>query len=97
MRINSLKVLILNIEKFLFDFEVDNVKNKRIETLLKKVMKRFIYGETSATPRGDLGIDNQILLQKATIERAKANREELVKRSFAPDQADIISCLLRQL
>lgn len=80
--------IILTIEEFLHDFEVNNNAKKRIETLLKKAMKRYVHGEKSLTPHGDCGIDNQILLMSETILRAKANREELVRRSYSPDQAD---------
>lgn len=80
--------VILTIERFITDnIEFNNKKNKRIEALLKRAIGKYIHGERVVSMRGDTGIDNQILLMEATIDRAKANYADLVARSSAPDEA----------
>lgn len=74
--------LILAIEDFLYPFEWTGEIRARIKTLLKKALKKYLHAEVDRTPYDDLGIDDQIKQQELTIERAKQNYEELVKRSL---------------
>ena len=74
--------VVLVIEDFFHDFEFNREHRSRIATLLKKAMKKVLHAEVDRTPdMKDLDIDNQILQQEMTIERAKANYDDLVHRS----------------
>ena len=66
---------------FLYFFEMTEKNKSRIEVLLKKAFKKYLHAEFDRTPSDDLNIDNQIKQQRLTIERAKANYNELVLRS----------------
>ncbi|MCL1867657.1 MAG: hypothetical protein FWF72_01730 [Paludibacter sp.] len=74
--------LVLTVVDFLYFFEVNNDTKCRVHTLLKKALKKYIHAEVDRTPDIDnFGIENQIKQQKLTIERAKQNYGELIKRS----------------
>ena len=75
--------VMLIIVDFLYYFEWTNEKKTRIKTLLKKSLKKYLHAENIKAPKGEaLSIDNQIKMQEETIARAKANYEELIKRSL---------------
>lgn len=73
-------VVILIID-FLYHFEWTKDNQVRVKTLLKKGFKKFLHAESSKTPVGELSLDNQILQQELTIERARANYPDLVARA----------------
>lgn len=77
--------LILNVEEFLYQFDNTPENISRIKTLLKKSMKKYLHAEVDRTPHSDFSIENQIKLQKLTIERAKSNYNDLVLRSSKPE------------
>jgi hypothetical protein len=53
-----------------------------VQTLLKKALKKFLHAEVERTPDlKDLDIDNQIIQQQLTIDRAKQMYDELVIRA----------------
>ena len=61
----------------------------RIKTLLKKALKKHLHTEADRTAYGDCDIDNQILQQQETIERARSNYSALVQRTNGdPTHAD---------
>lgn len=75
--------VVLIIEEFKND-EIDITRSSTyasVKSLLKKALKKYLHAEVDRTPHDDLGIENQIKQQALTIERAKQNYEELVKRS----------------
>lgn len=79
----------LAIEDFFYYFEVNAQTKTRIQSLLKKAVKKYLYATFEAEPHDDdLGIDNQILQQELTIQRNKANFEALVAR--APDRESAV-------
>ena len=72
--------VILVIENFLYEIEVTNDVKRRVQTLLKKALKKYIHSSIEKDTNGkDLGINNQIKMMQATVERAKANYTEIVK------------------
>jgi hypothetical protein len=74
--------VILVCEDFLYDFPFNHENLKRIQTLLKKAMKKFLHAEVERTPDlKDLDIDNQILQQQLTVDRAKQMYDDLVRRA----------------
>jgi hypothetical protein len=73
--------VILAIEDFLYDFEWTAETKTRVRTLLKKAMKKYLHAEIDRSPSGDFGINEQIKQQKESIERAKANYVDLLKRA----------------
>lgn len=76
-------------EDFLYNFDVNAQTKSRIQTLMKKAVKKYLHATFESEPGGDdFGIDNQILQQKLTIERNKANFEALVAR--APSREDAV-------
>jgi hypothetical protein len=74
--------VILVCEDFLYNFELTSANLKRVQTLLKKALKKFLHAEVERTPDlKDLDIDNQIIQQQLTIDRAKQMYDELVIRA----------------
>lgn len=71
--------IIIVVETFLYDFVITKETDQRIQTLLKKGLKKFLHAEVDKIP-GALSIDDQIKQQQLTIEQAKANYEKLVER-----------------
>jgi len=71
--------VILVAEDFLYNFEMNKANLSRVQTLLKKALKKFLHAEVERTPDlKDLDIDNQIIQQQLTVERAKQNYDDLV-------------------
>lgn len=68
-------------EDFLYFFELTTDNKKRVQTLLKKAMKKYLHAEVERTPADGLDVDNQIKQQQLTIERAKQNYDDLVSRA----------------
>lgn len=88
--------LIIVIEDFFYFFEMTNENRKRIETLLKKALKKYLHAELVRMPFDDLGIENQIKQQQLTLERAEQNYSELVSRANgSTENADYIINLAR--
>ncbi len=74
--------VILVCEDFLYNFELTNANLKRVQALLKKAMKKFLHAEVERTPDlNDLDIDNQIIQQQLSVERAKQMYDDLVRRA----------------
>jgi len=74
--------VILVCEDFLYHFELTPANLKRVQTLLKKALKKFLHAEVERTPDlKDLDIDNQIIQQQLTVERAKQMYDDLVRRA----------------
>ncbi len=72
----------LVVEDFLYYFEVNGQTKSRIQTLMKKAIKKYLHATFESEPHNaDLGIDDQILQQELTIQRSKSNFEALVARS----------------
>jgi len=69
------------VEDFLFDMEFSETNNSRVQRLLKKALKKYIFAEVSRTPHGELSIDNQIKQQQLTVDKAKSQYNALVARS----------------
>jgi len=79
------------VEDFLYEFEINVQTKDRIQTLMKKALKKYLHATFEREPDGnDLSIDNQILQQELTIERAKANFEALLERSLIESQQYIL-------
>lgn len=74
--------VILQIEDFLYQIEWTDEEIKRIKTLLKKALKKYLHAEVDRTAKDGLGIDDQIKQQQLTIERARQQYDDLVKRSL---------------
>lgn len=74
--------MFIQIEDFLYQFDWTNDNKKRIATLLKRALKKYLHAEVDRTAHKDLSIDEQIKQQELTIERAKAHYDELLKRSL---------------
>lgn len=75
--------IIITIVDFFYHFEWTTEKKTRIKTLLKKAFKKYVHAENLKAPIGDaLSIDNQIKQQEETINRAKANYQQLVQNCF---------------
>lgn len=73
--------VVLVIEDFFYEFDISKNRS-RISSLMKKAIKKVLHAEVDRTPNmKDIDIDNQILQQKMTIERAKANYDDLMHRS----------------
>jgi polyhydroxyalkanoate synthesis regulator phasin len=80
--------IILVVEDFLYYFEITEEIKSRINTLMKKALKKYLHAEIEKAPdKNSFGIDEQIKQQELTIERAKANFDDLVKRS-SKEQAE---------
>ncbi len=97
--------LVLEVLEF-FDSELEftSKNSQRIRSLLKRAMKKYLFGamESSVKPDDELGIDNQIIQQKLTIQRAKSNYSELLRRAegnrdLADFQIKIAEATLRTL
>ena len=73
--------IIILIIDFLYYFEWTKENQVRVKTLLKKGFKKFLHAEGNKTPVGELSLDNQILQQELTIERAKQNYSDLLARA----------------
>jgi hypothetical protein len=73
--------IILSIENWLHQFEQNTTNINRAKTLLKKCFKKYTHAEIDRTPHSDFSIENQIKQQELTVQRAKANYEEFIKRS----------------
>lgn len=73
--------IILLAEDFIYEFPQTMPYFKRIQTLLKKALKKYLHTEMDRTPIDELSIENQIKQQELTVERARSNYDELVKRS----------------
>ncbi len=74
--------IVLQVVDFLYHFEIDTQTKNRIQTLLKKGLKKYLHAEVERTPnKNELGIENQIKQQQLTVERARENYSELVKRA----------------
>ncbi|MFV0468654.1 MAG: hypothetical protein ACK5MK_06980 [Dysgonomonas sp.] len=80
--------VVLLIEEFLFSFDENNPKHiPKVQSLLKRGLKAYLHGEANKTPHKDFGIDNQILFQEVTIERAKSNYNAMLM-SMTKENAD---------
>lgn len=73
--------IIIQIVEYLFEDSTTPENQQRIKTLLKKGFKKFLHAEIDRTPHSDCSIENQILQQELTIERARSNYSELVARA----------------
>ena len=73
--------LALVVEDFLFDMEFSPANNDRLQRLLKKGFKKYIFAEIDRTPYGEFCIDNQVKQQQLTVDRAKSQYKALVERS----------------
>ena len=74
--------VILVVEDYLYYFEITVEIKNRINTLMKKALKKYLHAEVEKAPdTNSFGINEQIKQQELTIERAKSNFDELVKRS----------------
>lgn len=73
--------LLLVAEDFLYSFDLTPENLNRVQVLLKKSLKKYLYTEIIKTPAKNLGIDNQIKQQELTIERARQNYDSLVQRA----------------
>ncbi len=72
----------LVVEEFLFDFDENNKEHRaRIKTLLKKALKKYLHAEVERTAHTDMGINDQIKQQEATINRAKSNYDFMVQNA----------------
>jgi 5S rRNA maturation endonuclease (ribonuclease M5) len=74
--------IILVVEDFLYDFEWTGEIKARIRTLLKKALKKFLHAEVDRSLDANLSIEDQIKQQELTIEQAKHQYDQLVKRSL---------------
>lgn len=76
------------VEEFLFEFDENNKEHRaRIKTLLKKALKKYLHAEVERTAHTDMGIDDQIKQQEATIDRAKSNYDFMVQNA-SKDEVD---------
>lgn len=73
--------LIIVIEDFNYYFEWTTEIKTRIRVLLKKALKKYLHAEVERTPHDDFGIENQIKQQQETIDRAKSNYDDLLRRA----------------
>lgn len=73
--------VILVAEDFMYSFELTMDNLGRVQTLLKKALKKYLHTEVERTPADELGIDEQIKQQQFTIERARQNYSDLVARA----------------
>lgn len=79
-RFNKQGGLVLVIEDFLYYFEWTSENKSRVQSLLKKALKKFLHAEVDRTAMGDLDIENQIKQQQESVELAKQNYQQLVER-----------------
>lgn len=75
--------IVLLAEDFMYSFDLSEANKKRVQTLLKKALKKFLHAEVERTPNmdNDLDIENQIIQQQLSLERAKQNYSDLVQRA----------------
>lgn len=73
--------VILAIDDFLHNFEIEKKQKNRLKVLLKKALKKYLHAEVERTPKDDLSIENQIKQQQLTVERAKSNYDDLLLRA----------------
>lgn len=73
--------VLLVAEDFMYSFELTSDNLARVQTLLKKALKKYLHTEADRTPADGLDVDNQIKQQQLTIERAKQNYDDLVSRA----------------
>lgn len=79
----------LIIEGFIYEFELTTANVTRVNALLKKALKKYFFATSDREPdEVNLSIDNQIKQQQLSIDRAKSNYDELVRRSPNPASAD---------
>lgn len=84
--------LIMVVEDYLYYFDITDETTARINSLMKKAFKKYIHTEGERAPDiNSLGIDEQIRQQELSIERAKANFDDLVKRSSEKEAKYAIS------
>lgn len=77
------------VEDFFYSFDVNTQTKSRIQTLMKKAVKKYLHATFESEPDGDdFGINNQIKQQELTIERNKSNFDALVAR--CPDRESAI-------
>lgn len=73
--------VILVCEDFLYFFELTNENKKRVQTLLKKALKKYLHTENDRLPGEDgYGIESQIKQQQLTIDRARQNLDNLIEQ-----------------
>lgn len=73
--------VVLLAEDFLYFVDLSEANKKRVQTLLKKALKKYLHAEAERTPTDGLGIAEQIKQQQLTIERARQNYPELIARA----------------
>lgn len=71
--------VILAAEDFIYNFELTTENKNRVKTLLKKALKKYLHTEMERTPHDDLSIENQIIQQELTVERARSTYSDLLK------------------
>ena len=73
--------IVLVVEDFMYNFELTTENKNRVRTLLKKAFKKYLHAEIDRTPHDDLSIDNQIIQQELTVDRARSNYSDLLRRA----------------
>lgn len=94
--------IVILIIDFIHYFEWTKENQQRVKTLLKKGFKKFLHAEVEKVPVGNFSIEDQILQQELSIERAKSNYSDLVARansdaSYADYQIALAEATLQTL
>ncbi len=80
MRFKKKGGLIIVIEDFLYYFELTKENKNKVQSLLKKALKKYVHAEVEKTAMDNLDIHNQVKQQELTVERAKQNYDQLVEQ-----------------
>ena len=88
--------VVLQVVEFLHYFDIDGKTTKRIQSLLRKALKKYLHTESNRTAHGDLGIDNQIKQMELNLEHTRNNYDALVKRAESKEYADYIVNLTKE-
>ncbi|MDR2824992.1 MAG: hypothetical protein LBB41_07335 [Prevotellaceae bacterium] len=95
--------VVLHVVDFLYHFEISEKIKSRVQVLLKKALKKYLNLERQLMPTlGKFGIDEQIEHQELTLELARQNYADLLKRSdnnseFADYQIDLQKATIETL
>jgi len=82
--------VVLQVVEFLHYFDIDGKTTKRIQSLLRKALKKYLHTESNRTAHGDLGIDNQIKQMELNLEHTLNNYNKLIERTESKEYADYL-------
>lgn len=81
--------IVLVIEDFLYDTEINQFTRARIKSLLEKCMKKYLFAELSSTPSGKVvSLESQIQVLEDVEKDLKAGYDKMVAHMGSEKLAD---------